>query len=165
MLKKDHAASPEAHQDFVVVGWREWVAIPGLEIPAIKAKVDTGARTSALHTYFIEPFDGPAGPMVRFGVHPEQHHDNPAFIREAPILDHRDVTDSGGHREERIFIRTLVQVGPIQFESELSLTNRDRMRFRMLLGRTAMEGRILVNPGVSYVHGKALAQAYKPKGT
>ncbi len=160
MPEKISAPSLLSCEDLIVVGWREWLAIPSLDIPAIKAKVDTGARTSALHTYFIEPFEGPAGEMVRFGLHPLQKSETPELIREAPVLDKRGVTDSGGHREERYFIAVTMAIGLITFETEISLTNRERMRFRMLLGRTAMEDRILVHPGASYCHGKRLAKAY-----
>ncbi len=152
------AAGPS---EMITVGWREWLAVPGLGIPAIKAKVDTGARTSALHTYFIDPFEGAAGPMVRFGLHPLQKRTTPEIVCEALVTDRRVVSDSGGHREERFFIAAPISLGPLRFVAELSLANRETMRFRMLLGRTAMEGRILVDPGASFLHGKALAKAYK----
>ncbi len=136
------------------LGWREWVALPDLNLPAIKAKVDTGARTSALHAYLLEPYTDGGIDMLRFLIHPIQR--NQTFFVEchAPILDHREVTDSGGHREMRYVIQSDVVVGNNRWPIELTLTNRDTMRFRMLLGRRAMEDRYLVDPGASYVNGK-----------
>ncbi|MDY6980013.1 MAG: ATP-dependent zinc protease [Pseudomonadota bacterium] len=133
-----------------VIGWREWIRLPELGIEHIKAKVDTGARTSALHTFDLEPYDDNGVRMVRFKVHPVQHKLKPEVECRCPVLDERQVTDSGGHQEQRIVISTLACMGDYCWEIEMTLTNRDSMRFRMLLGRTAMAGRFLVNPRVSY---------------
>ncbi|MEJ2653488.1 MAG: RimK/LysX family protein [Gammaproteobacteria bacterium] len=139
----------------LLIGWREWVALPGLEIPRIKAKVDTGARTSALHTFEIELYHDRGAPMVRFGVHPVQRRTDVVIVAAAPVVDQRWVMDSGGHREKRYVIRTPVALGPFTWEIEITLTNRDTMRFRMLLGRSAMGARFAVSPGKSFLLGGA----------
>jgi len=140
------------------LGWREWCALPELSIPAIKAKVDTGAKTSSLHTFRIEPFTDNGTAFVRFWVHPLQR--NKELVREcvAAIKDEREVTDSGGHKEMRYIIETQVLIGDKGWPIEMSLTNRDTMRFRMLLGRRAMLGNIAVDPAVSYLNGRLKAR-------
>ena len=141
-------------QQRVLIGWREWTALPELGIPSIKAKVDTGARTSALHAFSVEPFLEDGIPMVRFAIHPVQHRTDKVKQCVAKVVDERWVTDSGGHREQRLVIQTQIQMAQMMWPIELTLTNRDNMRFRMLLGRTSMENRFSIQPDQSFVLGK-----------
>ena len=151
-----------ANDELIRIGWREWVALPQLGIPWIKVKVDTGARTSALHAFSLETYRDGGAPMVRFGLHPMQLREEPAIYRQAQVIDERNVSDSGGHRERRLVIVTPVELAGRRWPVEITLTNRDSMRFRMLLGRTAMEGRFLVDPSASYICGKP-PKGYAPK--
>ena len=133
------------------LGWREWLALPDFGIDSIKAKVDTGARTSALHAFYVTPFTRDDTPWIRFGIHPRQGCSSHVVHCEAPVADRRMVTDSGGHREERFVIETTVLLGDEPIRTEITLTDRENMRFRMLLGRTAIRGTCLVDPGRSYL--------------
>jgi hypothetical protein len=138
----------------ITVGWREWLSLPDLGITTIKAKVDTGARTSAIHAFEVEPFEKDGKQWVRFGLHPNQADTDTVLWCEAEVIDQRNVTDSGGHTEKRFVIATRVQLGNSLWPIEVTLTNRDNMLFRMLLGRTAMtSGNIVVNPAKSFMAG------------
>ncbi len=144
----------------LTVGWREWIALPELGIPAIKAKIDTGAKTSALHTSSLEAFEENGLLMVRFTLQPLRKRPDIELTCTAEVTDQRIVSDSGGHRENRYFIRTPVALGDRTWPIEISLTNRGTMLFKMLLGRTAMTDRLLVDPECSYLTGRELARTY-----
>ena len=137
-------------RDKPVIGWREWVGLPGFGTPPIKAKIDTGARTSALHAFRIKPFTKNDVPYVEFYIHPEQHRRKPEIRCEAPILEEREITSSTGHKERRYVIETAAEIGREVFTIELTLTNRDELGFRMLIGRQAVRGHFIVDPGRSY---------------
>lgn len=137
-----------------LLGWREWLALPELNIPYIKVKVDTGARTSALHAFFVDPYKKGGQQWVRFGIHPHPHNLEDAIECDVAVKDRRMVSDSGGHKQRRYFIETPMIIGRTQFMAEMTLTNRDTMKFRMLLGRTAIDGRFMVNPTESYLQGR-----------
>lgn len=135
------------------VGWREWVRLTDLGVAAIKAKIDTGARTSALHAFAIEPFRRSGALWVRFDVHPLQRSSSVKIKCEAKAVDERAVRNSGGLVERRYIIQTRLMLGDHAWPIELALANRDQMGFRMLLGRTALEGRALIEPGRSFLTG------------
>ncbi|MGE0858836.1 MAG: ATP-dependent zinc protease [Gammaproteobacteria bacterium] len=137
-----------------MAGWREWVGLPALGITRIKAKLDTGARTSALHALSSERYSVGGAPFVRLRVQPRQREDGRVLVVETAVIDERFVTDSSGHRERRIVIASQLTVGGQSWPIELTVTNRDSLRFRMLLGRSAMQGRLVVDPDRSYLLGK-----------
>ncbi len=135
----------------ILLGWREWIALPELGIKRIKAKTDTGARTSALHTFATERFSDHGRDRVRFLLHPLQRSVKKVLTCEADLYDIRWVSDSGGHREQRFVIITPVRIGVDEFPIEITLTNRDTMLFRMLLGRNAIKSRFWIDPSLSYL--------------
>ncbi|MGM0575356.1 MAG: ATP-dependent zinc protease [Myxococcota bacterium] len=143
----------EGHGREDVIGWREWIALPALGIPWIKAKTDTGARTSALHAFDLVHFERDGRPMVRFDVHPIQRDATTSVTAEAEQIDVRPVRNSGGREEHRPVIATDIELRGQRWRVEITLTRRDLMGFRMLLGREAVRGRFLVDPGRSYLAG------------
>ncbi len=140
---------------YKVVGWREWVSLPELGIDKIKAKVDTGARTSALHAFSLQPFKEGNKNKICFEIHPLQRDTNHVVRCVADIVDVRWVSDSGGHREERYVIHTPITIGNLTWPIEITLTERDSMLFRMLLGRSALRRRFRVNPARSFIMTKS----------
>lgn len=139
-----------------LIGWREWVSLPELNIPKLKAKIDTGARSSALHAFMIDPYLKGSERWVMFAIHPDQRNHELIIECHAKVKDKRLVTDSGGHTQRRYVIESLMVIGALSFNAEMTLTNRDSMRFRMLIGRTVLNGRYLVNPVASYLQGKSI---------
>jgi len=144
-----------------IIGWREWLELPGLGIPAIKAKVDTGARTSALHTFDLATYTEDDQEYVRFRIHPLQKRTDVELECTAPVVERRMVRDSGGHAEERIVITSDVVLAQNSWPIEITLTSRDDMLFRMLLGREGIRsGGLLIDPAASYRNGRTLARRY-----
>ena len=145
-----------------LVGWREWVHLPDLlDGGWIKAKVDTGARTSALHAWDVEHFERDGVGWLRFFLHPRQHDDDHVVRAEAQLVEQREVRSSNGDVELRPVVRTTLALGAQRYDMELTLTNRDQMGFRMLLGRTGMARRLVVDPGSSYLLG---GDRHRPPG-
>lgn len=133
----------------ILIGWREWCSLPHLGIPAIKAKIDTGARTSAIHAYNITRSKKQGKDCVKFFLHPLQANDKVIIECSAFLLDMRDVMSSNGHIEHRYVIHTALQLGPYEWEIELTLSNRDPLRYRLLLGREALKNRVIIDPAHS----------------
>ena len=138
-----------------IAGWREWVSLPGVDVPWIKAKLDTGARTSSLHAFDLEEVQHGEESIVRFGVHPWQNSDEDAVVVECPVHDRRTVRSSSGHSEERIVVLMDVTLHGRTRTVEMTLSNRDEMGFRMLIGREALRDGFLVAAGESFLGGRA----------
>jgi hypothetical protein len=138
-----------------IIGWREWVSLPSLGIEAVKAKIDTGARTSALHAYDVRIVREGEQDMVHFKVHPLQRTTRVTIEASALLIDRRRVKSSSGHSTRRPVIRTTMLLAGRRIPIELTLVNRDEMGFRMLLGRQALRKRFLVDTGKSYLVSQA----------
>lgn len=150
-------------EELLRLGWREWVSLPELGLGRIKAKVDTGARTSSLHAFEVRDYVEGGVHRVEFKMHPNQRDNETTAVCVADIIDERFVRDSGGHQERRWVIESPVTIGSVTWKVEINLTSRDDMRFRMLLGRTAFRGQALVDPARSYVMGKRLPKTKRKK--
>lgn len=135
-----------------LVGWREWLGLPDLDIERVKAKIDTGARSSSLHAFDLQEFRRGNRTWIQFSVHPLQHSAVPTITTEAPLIEYRKVRSSSGHWMERPVILTTIDLGGFRWPIELTLSSRDEMGFRMLLGRSAVRNRFLVHSGQSYLH-------------
>ncbi|MCB0375170.1 MAG: 30S ribosomal protein S6--L-glutamate ligase [Sinomicrobium sp.] len=153
-----------AHEK-IIVGSEEWISLPELNVPAVKVRVDSGAKTSSLHAVNIEPFVKENTNWIRFDVYPLQHNGKTCVHCEAEVMDKRTVISSSGNRESRYVIKTVLKFGEYAWDIELTLTNRDSMGYRMLLGREAMSERILVDPARSFLQGTigedSLKQVYR----
>jgi len=134
----------------LILGWQEWIALPDLGLHALKAKIDTGAKTSALHTHAIEPYGTTKRPMVRFVIHPDPRHPDLEVVASAAVVDRREVISSNGEREERLVIATRLCLGDGAWPIEVTLTNREQMTYRMLIGRQAIRANMLVDPAASF---------------
>ena len=148
-------------QNKIILGSEEWCAMPQLNIPTIKARVDSGAKTSALHAINIAPFKKEGQNWVKFDINPIQNNVKTVIHCEAPLVDKRIVKSSSGFREERYVIQTNLEIGNSNWIIEMTLTNRDSMGFRMLLGREAMSGRVLVDPEQQYLLGQPTSDSLK----
>jgi ribosomal protein S6--L-glutamate ligase len=144
-----------------IVGWEEWVALPDLGLPAIKAKIDTGARTSALHAFTIEAFGLPEQPMVRFAIHPVPGREDIEVVCTAPVIDRREVTSSNGEREMRYVIEARIVMGERAWPIEITLTNRETMAYRMLLGRQAIRDDMFVDASTSFRQPRLSHKLYR----
>jgi len=136
----------KSHKEKLIVGWKEWAQLPELSVEMIKVKIDTGAKTSALHAFDLSTATYMGGECVQFDVHPIQDNDQITHTCICPIVDYRWITSSTGHRQKRFIIHTTLKIGEFSSLIELSLANRDEMGFRMLVGRNALKGNILVDP-------------------
>jgi len=140
---------PRIATETPVVGWREWVALPGIGLGAIRTKLDSGARTSSLRVESIEAYLDAGATCVRFHVRPRRNAARTVAC-SAPVVDRRRVTDSGGHREQRWFVLVEAALAGERFEMEMNLSERGTMRFPLLLGRSAVAGRFRIDPALSY---------------
>lgn len=154
MLSENVTNLLKKKKKYPIIGWREWVILPALGIEKIKAKIDTGARTSALHAFSLQPFVEHGKNKIRFDIHPLQHNTSKIISCVADIVDKRMVTDSGGHEEERYVIETPITIAGQTWPIEITLTERENMLFRMLLGRSALRKHFIVNPARSFVTTK-----------
>ncbi len=145
---------PLMNTNKIIVGSEEWCALPQLNVPAIKARVDSGAKTSSIHAVNITPFKKEGAPWVKFEVHPLQNDGKTTIHCEAPLVGKRKVKSSSGHMESRYVVRSILSIAEDTWEIDLTLTNRDSMGYRMLLGRQAMSGKMLVDPEASFQLGE-----------
>ena len=147
----------------LLLGWEEWVALPDLGLPALKAKIDTGAKTSALHAYTIEEVQIGAVAMVRFRIHPARRRRDIDIVCIAPVKDVREIASSNGEKERRTVIETQIEIGGRRWPIEITLTNRSSMNSRMLLGRQALPPGILVDPTRAFLLPRLGYAAYGKK--
>ena len=150
-LSSQPKSSKSSRTNFPVIGWRETMALPQLNVTRIKAKIDTGARSSALHAFKVEEFQFNNKLMIRFQIHPFQRDNKQVITAEAELLEYRQIKSSNGQTQNRPVILTTASLGEQQWQIELTLTNRDVMGFRMLLGRQAVKNRFLIDPGKSFL--------------
>lgn len=149
----DDPAGPSDEPMFII-GWREWVGLPALGVGRVKAKIDTGARSSTIHAFDVETYVDQGIERVRFSIHPVQNRDDIFVNTDVPILERRHVRSSNGEVAERIVIRTSLAILQRRVMVDLTLANRDAMGFRMLVGREAIRKRFLVDPAASFLAGR-----------
>ena len=142
-----------------LTGWREWVSLPDAGIDWRKAKIDTGARTSSLHAFHIEEFEREGEEWVRFRVKPWQESQEDTTVVECPVFDRRRVRSSSGHAQQRIVVSLAIRLVDQTIVSEVTLSNRDEMGFRMLIGREALRRGFVVDPARSFLGGRAPKEA------
>ena len=138
----------------IVAGWREWVSLPDADVPWLKAKLDTGARTSSVHAFDLTELERDGRAWVRFSLHPWQRSTDDAVVVECPIHDRRSVRSSSGHTEERLVVLMDLTLVGRRITCEMTLSRRDEMGFRMLIGREALRQGFLVDPARSYLGGR-----------
>lgn len=155
---------PARSRPLPVVGWREWLALPGFGVKAIKAKIDTGARSSAIHAFDLEVVERGGTSYASFEVHPRQRSARDAVRVEAEIVDERWVRSSTGHRQKRYVVLMEIELMGATWVAEVTLARRDQMGFRMLLGREALRGRFLVDPAASYLGGRPAPRRRRSTG-
>ena len=150
--------------DKLLIGRFEWCALPQLAVPAIKAKIDTGAKTSAIHAFNIAPFFEAGVACVKYDIHPLQSDDNHIIRCVSEVIDKRYIMSSNGHKEQRYVIATQIKLGGSMWPIELTLSNRDPLRFRLLLGREALNHKVIIDPSLSYnqlsISAKTVQQLY-----
>ncbi len=134
----------------LILGWQEWISLPDLGLPALKAKIDTGAKTSALHTHYIEAYGTAKRPKVRFAVRPSPEAGDLEVAASADVIDQRKVISSNGVRELRYVIKTPLRIASRQWPIEVTLTNREHMTYRMLIGRQAIRADMLIDCATSF---------------
>ncbi len=144
-------------QSYTLAGWREWVSLPEAGVEWIKAKLDTGARSSAIHAFDLEEFERDGDAWVRYSVHPWQASDEDPVQVESPVLDAREIRSSSGHSEERLVVPMTLQLMGRTITAEVTLSNRDEMGFRMLVGREALRQGFVVDPSRSYLGARPAA--------
>lgn len=162
MKQKKVKSKIQLPPEYLLIGWQEWCVLPQLSIPAIKAKIDTGAKTSAIHAFNIKLFYSHGIPHVHFNVHPLQGNNLLTITCSARVIDQRLVMSSNGHKELRYVIKTPILLGHRMWEIEITLSNRDPLSFRMLLGRGALKSKIIISPHRTlYQGGLSLKQLRK----
>lgn len=145
-------------KDKMKIGWNEWCALPDLNLPAIKAKIDTGAKTSSLHAFDIHTVKRGERTFAHFQIHPIQHNDELIIECKALVIDERFIMSSSGHKEHRLVISTPITLGNNTWDIQITLSNRDPLSYRMLLGREAMEHRVIIDPSRKFQLGKITKQ-------
>lgn len=148
------ADTASAHPSNTIAGWREWVSLPGFEVPWIKAKLDTGARSSAIHAFDVEDFQRDGETWVRYSIHPWQKSAEDAVSCESRVIEQRSIRSSSGHSDQRYVVAMDIGLAGQVVTGEVTLSRRDEMGFRMLVGREALRQGFLVDPRRSYLGGR-----------